>query len=224
MLSEGYDGIQENADSIIHYDLPQNPQKVEQRIGRIDRLGQQSDSVEVRYLIIKDSADHRFLSGMNKKIKSFEETVGKMRPITPENFVDLSNYGSIDREMNMALQKMNLEAIKALDFSNFNQDDLPEEIREKTYPSDLVSIVFSLMIDIITPSDCHVESNSEEIIIEFKNKEDLKKPINSIKLLHLIKMKKVVLCLKLKLLQTIDLYKILSKTEVNSYTQRMKMK
>src|SRR5690606_22794853 len=51
--SEGLD--MQFCDALVNYDLPWNPMVVEQRIGRIDRFGQESPIVNIYNLIIKDS-------------------------------------------------------------------------------------------------------------------------------------------------------------------------
>ena len=174
MLSEGID-LQKNADIIIHYDLPKNPQKVEQRIGRIDRIGQDSDSIEIRYIIIRNSADHRFLSMMNEKIKDFESVVGNMRPITPENFAYSNNYGGIDSEMRDTIEKMYLEEIKVLEFDKFNEKDLPDELRKKeSISSNLISAIFKNMIEVITPASGLDRGEEDTIIFKFESKEKIR--------------------------------------------------
>jgi len=174
MLSEGID-LQKNADTIIHYDLPENPQKVEQRIGRIDRIGQESDSIEIRYIIIRNSADHRFLSMMNDKIKDFESVVGNMRPITPENFVYSNNHGGIDSEMREAIEKMYIEEIKLLEFDKFNEKDLPDELRKKeSISSNLISRILKNMIKVIIPADELNKDEDDTIMFKFESKEKLK--------------------------------------------------
>jgi superfamily II DNA or RNA helicase len=173
MLSEGID-LQKNADTIIHYDLPKNPQKVEQRIGRIDRIGQESDSIEIRYIIIRNSADHRFLSMMNDKIMDFESVVGNMRPITPENFVYSNNHGGVDSEMKETIEKMYIEEIKVLEFDKFNDKDLPDELRKKeSISSNLISKILKNMIKLIIPADELNRGEEDTIKFKFKSKEKL---------------------------------------------------
>ena len=61
---------------LINYDLPWNPQKVEQRIGRIHRYGQEHDVVIVNFLNRKNDADNRVFRLMNEKLELFEGIFG----------------------------------------------------------------------------------------------------------------------------------------------------
>jgi len=49
LLSEGIN-LQQGFNALLHYDLPWNPNRLEQREGRIDRFGQQAETVEVALL------------------------------------------------------------------------------------------------------------------------------------------------------------------------------
>lgn len=61
---------------LINYDLPWNPQKVEQRIGRVHRYGQQNDVVVVNFVNCKNPADKRVFQLLNEKLKLFEGVFG----------------------------------------------------------------------------------------------------------------------------------------------------
>jgi len=61
---------------LINYDLPWNPMKVEQRIGRIDRLGQKSPSISVWNLFYRDTIDERIYSRLYQRLKIFEQALG----------------------------------------------------------------------------------------------------------------------------------------------------
>lgn len=61
---------------LINYDLPWNPQKVEQRIGRIHRYGQKNDVVVVNFVNRKNPADERVFQLLNDKFKLFEGVFG----------------------------------------------------------------------------------------------------------------------------------------------------
>ena len=61
---------------LINYDLPWNPQKVEQRIGRIHRYGQLNDVVVVNFVNRKNPADERVFTLLSEKFKLFEGVFG----------------------------------------------------------------------------------------------------------------------------------------------------
>lgn len=61
---------------VVNYDLPWNPQRVEQRIGRSHRYGQQHDVVVVNFLNQKNEADQRVFQLLSEKFKLFEGVFG----------------------------------------------------------------------------------------------------------------------------------------------------
>lgn len=61
---------------LINYDLPWNPQRVEQRIGRVHRYGQTHDVVVVNFLNRRNLADRRVFELLSKKFKLFEGVFG----------------------------------------------------------------------------------------------------------------------------------------------------
>jgi SNF2 family DNA or RNA helicase len=68
------------ANSIINYDLPWNPMKIEQRIGRIHRIGQKQD-VFIFNFCLKDSIEEYILKILHDKINMFELVVGEIETI-----------------------------------------------------------------------------------------------------------------------------------------------
>jgi len=69
------------AGALVNYDLPWNPSKVEQRIGRIDRIGQQQPELPIRNLFLKDSVDMRVYQALRRRCRLFEHFVGRMQPV-----------------------------------------------------------------------------------------------------------------------------------------------
>ena len=61
---------------IVNYDLPWNPQRIEQRIGRCHRYGQKHDVVVVNFLNKKNAADKRVFDLLSQKFKLFEGVFG----------------------------------------------------------------------------------------------------------------------------------------------------
>ena len=73
---------------LVNYDLPWNPMKVEQRIGRVDRIGQEH-TVSIFNLWAKDTIEERVLDVLENRIKVFKETVGGLDPILGETEDDI---------------------------------------------------------------------------------------------------------------------------------------
>ncbi len=67
--------------ALVNYDLPWNPMRVEQRIGRIDRLGQQHEEVRVVNLHYRDTVESDVYVALGKRIDLFKRVVGRLQPI-----------------------------------------------------------------------------------------------------------------------------------------------
>ncbi|MGG3889224.1 DEAD/DEAH box helicase [Metabacillus fastidiosus] len=74
---------------IINYDLPWNPMRLEQRIGRIHRLGQQHD-VHIYNLAIKGTVEEHILKLLYEKINLFEKVIGELDEILTR--LDIHNF------------------------------------------------------------------------------------------------------------------------------------
>ncbi len=61
---------------VVNYDLPWNPQRIEQRIGRCHRYGQKHDVVVVNFLNRKNAADQRVYELLRDKFQLFEGVFG----------------------------------------------------------------------------------------------------------------------------------------------------
>jgi SNF2 family DNA or RNA helicase len=66
---------------IVNYDLPWNPMKVEQRIGRLDRLGQKSPQIAIWNLFYEDTIDARIYNRLFDRLKIFERALGGLEAI-----------------------------------------------------------------------------------------------------------------------------------------------
>jgi len=80
-LSEGIN-LQDHFDAVLHYDLPWNPNRLEQREGRIDRFGQKRPSVETVVLYGKDNeVDLAVLDVLIRKARRIREVLGVAVPV-----------------------------------------------------------------------------------------------------------------------------------------------
>lgn len=66
---------------LINYDMPWNPMRVEQRIGRVDRLGQVRDTVVIRNFFIKGTVEEEVYRALASRIDLFSGIVGGLQPI-----------------------------------------------------------------------------------------------------------------------------------------------
>lgn len=66
---------------LINYDLPWNPAKVEQRIGRIDRIGQEAPKILIWNLVYADTLDERVHERLLTRLNIFKSALGAMEDI-----------------------------------------------------------------------------------------------------------------------------------------------
>ncbi len=65
---------------LVHYDLPASPNRVEQRIGRLDRIGQRH-AVENIVIVSRDTVEHHLATLLQEHIGVFEQTIGGLDPV-----------------------------------------------------------------------------------------------------------------------------------------------
>lgn len=126
---------------IVNYDLPWNPMRVEQRIGRVHRIGQKEDVIIIN-LAVKDTVEDYVLKILYEKIRLFEVAIGEMDLILSEvesgDSLEAQIFQLMAKAKNRANQKRKLqtlrkklessvekaETIKKFDADVFNQFDL----------------------------------------------------------------------------------------------------
>ena len=67
--------------ALVNYDMPWNPMRVEQRIGRIDRLGQQKSTIRIINLHYEGTVETDVYRALRTRIGLFESVVGRLQPI-----------------------------------------------------------------------------------------------------------------------------------------------
>ena len=77
--SEGVD--LQFCDTEINYDLPWNPMRLEQRIGRIDRIGQKSEKLSIINLSCENTIEDRVLYKLYDRIDIFKHSIGDLEEI-----------------------------------------------------------------------------------------------------------------------------------------------
>lgn len=130
---------------VVNYDLPWNPQRIEQRIGRCHRYGQQHDVVVVNFLNQKNEADQRVFRILSEKFKLFEGVFGASDEVLGaiESGVDFEKHiaGIYQRcrkpeEIQVAFDQLQLELSLEIDESLTRTrqqllENFDDEVREK---------------------------------------------------------------------------------------------
>lgn len=76
---------------MVNYDLPWNPTRIEQRIGRIDRLGQKSPKVFIWNLYFAGTIDERVVTRLLDRLRIFEEALGESEAVVGEHIRELES-------------------------------------------------------------------------------------------------------------------------------------
>lgn len=112
---------------VVNYDLPWNPMRVEQRIGRLDRLGQQAERISIINLAVTNTIEDRILMRLYDRINVFRESIGEIEEIlgdmTEKIIVDLLNPDLTDEER----EKKSQVAEMAIQNTRRQQNELEEE-------------------------------------------------------------------------------------------------
>jgi SNF2 family DNA or RNA helicase len=98
---------------IINFDLPWNPMRLEQRIGRIHRLGQEKD-VMIYNFAIKDTVEEHILKLLYEKIHLFEKVIGELDDILTklefgnieDHLIDIFSESSSEGEMRIKMENL----------------------------------------------------------------------------------------------------------------------
>jgi len=83
--SEGLD--MQFCDALVNYDLPWNPMVVEQRIGRIDRLGQKSPVINIYNMVMQDTIHEKIYYRLLDRIHIFTSCIGDLEAILDSDFI-----------------------------------------------------------------------------------------------------------------------------------------
>ena len=117
-------------DCMINYDLPWNPMRVEQRIGRIDRTGQKSPKVNIYNLITPNTVDADIYERCLMRVGVFQASVGDCEEILGEVTKELkdiaSDFEMSEEDRRKKLQQMTDNKVRFIK----EQEELEEKQRD----------------------------------------------------------------------------------------------
>ncbi len=115
---------------VINYDLPWNPMRIEQRIGRVDRIGQKLP-VKAFNLIFEDSVELRVQEVLEEKLATILEEFGVDKT---QDVLDSAESGAI-------FEKLYAQAILNPGDIEKNIDQLIQEVREQAQAGNRRAVV-----------------------------------------------------------------------------------
>lgn len=136
-------------DYMVNYDLPWNPMKVEQRIGRIDRNGQKSEAVVIVNMITEGTIDQVIFDRCLMRIGVFENSIGDCEGILGEITEEIEHIASsfelTNAEKEIKLQQLSDNKIRLIQENErleneqynllgikINREDLDKDIKDAT--------------------------------------------------------------------------------------------
>lgn len=123
--------LQGQCADLIHYDIPWNPARLEQRNGRIDRTLQPSPEVRCHYFIQPQRSEDRVLATLVKKIERIHEELGSLSQVVMDRIERALDEG-IDDETQARLERAAVERdrerVVAEELEASHQRRLQEEV------------------------------------------------------------------------------------------------
>lgn len=122
--SEGLDF--EFCSTIVNYDVPWNPMKLEQRIGRLDRFGQQHEKIFILNFHVPGTIETDMFGRLYSRINVFRESIGELEPILRDEFNQVQRV-ALDPKLDERQRQRRLEEIEvAIENRRAQIDDLKE--------------------------------------------------------------------------------------------------
>ncbi|MFD6735837.1 helicase-related protein, partial [Micromonospora aurantiaca] len=92
LLSEvGSEGLDfEFCNVLVNYDLPWNPMRVEQRIGRLDRFGQEHEKIFIYNMRVPGTIETDIFHRLYDRIGVFQSSIGELEPILRDELDDIT--------------------------------------------------------------------------------------------------------------------------------------
>lgn len=124
---------------LINYDLPWNPMRVEQRIGRLDRIGQRYSTVRIHNFYYDGTVEAKVYRRLRDRIDLFQNVVGHVQPILAEvpTFIEKAVMSADPQEEDvlMAEFEQNVKAVQTeMDVDDLVTKDVDADLAEVQEP------------------------------------------------------------------------------------------
>ena len=123
---------------LVNYDLPWNPMKVEQRIGRIDRLGQTAERIDILNLVYGQTIDARIVQRLYERLNLFERALGGLEAVLGEEIQQLTAELLTGRLTPEQEEERIAQTALALERRNQSEQELEEQAGQLIAHSDYI--------------------------------------------------------------------------------------
>ncbi len=97
---------------LVNYDLPWNPMRVEQRIGRIDRVGQTAKKLAIVNFKVRNTIEERLYERLHSKLALFANTLGDLEPVIGREVQQLT-VDLLSKDLTPEEEKIRIEQTEA---------------------------------------------------------------------------------------------------------------
>lgn len=98
------------ANVLVNYDLPWNPMVLEQRIGRVQRLGSEFKTVQIVNLVVAGSIEERIVARLLRKLMDVSSALGDLEPI-----LEAARLDSEEKPLSEQIRKLVVDALEKKD-------------------------------------------------------------------------------------------------------------
>ena len=122
--------------AVVNYEMPWNPMRVEQRIGRIDRLGQEHSTIRIVNLHYEDTVETDVYRALRKRIGLFSKFIGKLQPILarlPQTITNstLSAKRTVEGRTSDVVTQL-LEDVASAEGASFDLDEITASVLDES--------------------------------------------------------------------------------------------
>ncbi|MFN8579275.1 MAG: helicase-related protein [Candidatus Sericytochromatia bacterium] len=125
----------QTAGLLYNYDMPWNPMRVEQRIGRIDRIGQEKDRISIVNFYYSESVEAKIYEVLRERIDCFSTVVGNLQPILATISRRIEEVSTGESSMEQVISKINEDieiARTSIDLGKFSDSEITYNLEETT--------------------------------------------------------------------------------------------
>jgi SNF2 family DNA or RNA helicase len=156
--------------TVVNYDLPWNPMRLEQRIGRVDRLGQESPKVSVLNLVYAGTIDAEICCRLYVRLKLSERALGEFEPVLGEPIREMGQK-LLDPKLSEEQKKDVIDqTAQAIENRRLQEDELEQEAGALIRHGDYI------LEKIKRRHERHQWLNGDDILVYIKDRLDRRFP------------------------------------------------